>query len=370
MNKSALAHNAGLMAANAARWGVNVLPVLKAVRSHPLVVKALEEAGFTRLGCAELAESRDSRDGAAPASRDDVLIALAPLRDAGTVVRRFRRSAVASIEGMQALNRAALEQGTEHEAILMLDLGDGREGVPLEDLESFLQVAASLPALRLRGVGCIFGCLGAGFPSAENWKKLAQVKNIFIQRGESNPVISVGGSICCAWLEESGAGVVTELRAGDPFLLGEDLYRQAELPGGAFRKDVCLFSGEVLELEYRNIVPGALQAGYHYVGPDDMRLPVLPGRRRRALLDLGYFHIHPCELASLVPGAVITGVSSGYTVLDITDCPADISAALRVGSRVLFRGGYWSLAKGFRSPGVKITALCDDHCNDILLGGL
>jgi hypothetical protein len=182
-----------------------------------------------------------------------------------------------------------------------------------------------------------------------------------------------------------GPGPITELRVGDPFVIGWDVYNNAELPGGPWRKDVCRLEGEVVELEVR-YMPGPKQqtefdvyteskeqeslAAYFSSSPHHgatffgqfKPAPSPQGRRLRALLDLGRFHTGfgrlsgsdsrlLDQLSCLDPGAFIVGVTAGYTIVDVTECPN----TPKVGDNMSFRPGYWAIAQAFRHPGVEVA---------------
>jgi hypothetical protein len=63
--------------------------------------------------------------------------------------------------------------------------------------------------------------------------------------------ISLGGSVMLNFVENKGLGPITEIRAGDPFLLGRDIYRQTDLPGGPYRSDVWEIKTEIVEIRLR-----------------------------------------------------------------------------------------------------------------------
>jgi predicted amino acid racemase len=361
LNLDALSHNARLMRRQAGRWGVGVLPVLKALGSHPAAVEVLRrEGGFGRFGYAEIAEP----DFFGAYEAEKTLIQLTPLSRAARVAAVFKRSFQAAPEVLAALNQAAA--GRKHEVLLMVDIDDRREGVAPEDFPELLDFALSLPNLIVAGFGATTTCLRGCLPDQRLADDLRALREICLSRGLSRPEISLGGTAWAAWVDRSGPGVITELRLGDPFILGRDIYRQAELPGGPFRMDVCRMEAEVLEVRTRLMTAEPGGAAHHADGLPQPR-PV-SGSRLRALLDLGRFYgasFFPgpgpngegdlegldCRLA----GAFVAGFSAGYLLLDITDC----DQPPQVGQTVSFQPGYWAIAGSFRNPGLTITLAAD-----------
>lgn len=353
LNLDALAHNAEQTRALARLWNVDVLPVLKAVASHPASMEVLRGHGFTRFGFAERAEPI-LFDGGPDVER--VLIQLCPLSQAGLVVERFARSFQSTPEALSSLDAAAAALGRRHEVLLMVDLGDGREGLGIDEVADVLDRARRFRSIRIAGFGATLACLGARGPDADVIRDMSRLKDLFAGKGVADPVVSAGGSIFCHWLDAHGAGPITEVRLGDPFLLGEDIYLRRELPGGPFRRDVCMITAEVLEVRTRMMSPTPRPILHHADGQESP-LPSAPalGRRVRALLDIGRFHTEAGDLACILPGAEIVGLSSGYMVLDVTNCREPVD----VGQEILFHPGYWAMARAFRTQSVTIAAIRD-----------
>ncbi len=174
-------------------------------------------------------------------------------------------------------------------------------------------------------------------------------------------------------MAREGPGAITELRLGDPFILGEDIYRLQDLPGGPFRRNVCTLEAEVVEVRRRLVEPEEDEApGRHHADHQERPAAAPAGLRLRALLSLGRFHT---SLGSIgrqgapilsrmtchLPGAVITGLTAGYLVLDVTECRQPV----RVGRKIRFTPGYWSMAQAFRNPMVEIRATRDGGVSEL-----
>jgi predicted amino acid racemase len=340
------------------RWQVAVLPVLKGIASHPPALRELALAGFSRFGYAEYAEALRNEAGggrSSPAQDSPVLIQICPLSQVREVARLFGRSFHSTPESLFAMDQAAAETGGRHSVLLMLDLGEQREGIPLPELPQFLDYARSLSRLSVDGFAFTLGCSGKCMPDAALLQTIKDIRAAFQSRALSDVAVSAGGSVFCRWLEDFGAGFVTEVRLGANFILGTDTYRKLPLPGGPFRSDVCFLQGEVLELSQRVFRKDKTGPLPELDGYPTIAAPV-SGKRLCALLDIGRIHIKLEELACALPGAVIAGISSKYLELDVTDCPV----LPRVGQHVLFRLGYWSIAKSFHSFLVPLVTVRDD----------
>lgn len=364
LNLDALRHNADQTLRCARRWGVDVLPVLKGIADHPDALHELSLAGFSRFGYTECMEAmRQTAGPVGTYTRDSrTLIQICPLSQAGEVSRLFARSVHSGPESLLALSGiagTATSRNAPHSVLLAVDLGERREGVALADLPELLDYARSLPRLSVDGFAFTLGCSGKTFPSAKIIGKAQAVRDLFRSRGREKIVVSAGGSVFCAWLETHGPGPITEVRLGANFILGMDTYHDRPLPGGSFRSDVCLLQSEVLEVTeriFRKDPPG--------IPPFLDGYPVIPtrvsGKRVCALLDVGRAHLKLEGIACPLPGATISGISSNYLVLDVTDC----LERPRVGQRLLFRLCYWSISKSFHSFLAPVRAV-RDHWPDL-----
>ncbi|MDR2367092.1 MAG: alanine racemase [Deltaproteobacteria bacterium] len=335
----ALAENALRLLNWASGIGLEVVPVLKAVREFSPAVETLIENGYSKFGLPKHEKHLDSL-----LSRDaKTLIQLTPPSGVGETVYNFGRSLQSSPEVLRLLDRAAGAAGLTHEVVLMVNLGDNREGLEPSDVAEVMDLALSLPNLIFRGFGSILTCLGDDLPDPSLFGSLGSLVDLAASRGVPKPVLSLGGSVMCAFVNAHGPGPITELRLGDPFLLGYDVYRQADLPAGPWRRDVCRLEAEVVEVSLRP------RANNGSMEP-------------RALLDMGRFQagkVYPCDpqsiplegLECLCQGAAIVGSTAGYTVLNLTDC----HIMPKVGDIVSFRPGYWPMATAFRSRDVKVV---------------
>lgn len=355
---NAVVHNLHIVNRLAAEWNFAWLPVLKMVAGYPPVADVLRANGYAVTGAADIDEHLCFATSPDPDSH--VYINLVPPHLAEKVVRRFRRSAVSSPEGLLALERAAGKIGVRHEALLMVDLGDGREG-PLVGpaLDSLLEWIARkrLAHVRIVGMGVTLGCLNGLCPDETIMLRLVEILHAVRRKpglfSDAPATVSLGGSIFWnwfalhhAWLHDQLreiAGWRVELRMGDPLLLGFDMYRNEAFLGGDFRRDLFEIQAEVLEVQRKRPYPEGTHAanGHGDHTPQDNG-----GSRVQALADCGILHTDVTDLALDLPGAKALDFSGNYAVIDVTAC----ALRPRPGDVVRFYPGYWAVARAFRTP--------------------
>ncbi len=373
--------------------GVDLLPVLKGAAHDPtLAARCLElaeaskdasncrllppaaahPAGLQRLAEACAAWTDDARrpphlsstpDVMRPTVRPALLTAPPPSR-VEEVAALADRSYVAEARVLKGLAEAARRLARPHAVVLMVDMGDLREGASPAALPTLAAQALSLEhdGFRVAGVGTNFGCLTGLKPSAALLQRFALlVEQVETALGRRLETVSVGGSVLLPWLaEEAPPAVVTELRLGEALLLG--CFQGAPTPldaqalQGPLRRDVVTLEAEVLEAATKPGHPAADAAlGLNAMGepPDILAFPHA-GARRRALLDFGLLDAKPWELRCEQSGVQYVGATSNYAVFDVEEAQATVQA----GDRLRFAMGYESLCRAFHSPYVE--RLCRD----------
>ncbi len=359
LNRSALEHNLRIITRLASRWNFQWLPVLKMVASYPPIKNFLRANGYPVTGTADIDEYLCS--GAVPTPDAHVYINIAPLQRAEDVVRRFQRSAVSSREGLRAMEQAAAQTGLRHEILLMIDLGDGREGIPVgPELDSLLKSIERHPPAhaRIAGIGATLGCMSGLCPDDGIMRRLIGIMKDIRNVIPSPATVSLGGSIFWNWFAlhhdsfheeiQKIPGWKIELRMGDPLLVGFDMYRNTAFLGGNFRRDVFELQAQVLEVQKKHPHKDGTYVTNGHGGHLDETC-IRP--RIQALLDCGILHTDVTDIKPDWPEAELINYSGNYTVFDVTKCPQRPVQ----GDVVRFYPGYWAVARAFRTPQTEKT---------------
>lgn len=366
INLDALAHNLRLVRHREQAWGFRFLPVLKMVASHPEIVAFLRRQGYGCHGIADMTEHL-LYGQEPPARAGRVLINLAPPDRTDDVVRLFECSSFSCEATFRALDAAARAAGLHHEALLMVDIGDMREGIPQDEAPALLRAVAAAsqraargPGAHVAGIGVNLGCLYGTCPDEENMARLeALAARAGDLLGHALHRVSLGGTIFWNWFARRHGhgphlppGCIMEFRMGDPLLLGWDMYRDQALLGGDFRQDIFRLTATVLEVTERDIRPPRQSVHNGRGLPADC--PVL-GKRLRALVDCGSLHTDVQGLTLPRTDWRITDFSGNYAVLDVSACPQ----APVTGDHVRFIPSYWAVARTCRMPHIRKTIVHD-----------
>ncbi len=336
---SKIRQNAAVLTKLCRKQGIQVAGVVKGVCGMPEVAQAMLDGGVTMLGDSRLENMHRWASLKAPR----LLLRLPMLSQAAEVVAHTDISLNSEIKTVETLDRAARKQGRIHDIILMVELGDLREGIPLPLLPQLAKKILSLNGVRLLGVGTNLTCYGGVIPDSNNLGALADAAlRLQEELGIKLEIIS-GGNSSSVYLLEKGmmpAGI-NQLRLGDSILLGREAAYGQPIAGA--REDTFTLFAEVIEVLEKASLPTG-QIGRDAFG----KIPVFTdqGIRRRAILAVGRQDVHPENLTPLEAGLHILGASSDHLIMDISDS----DTPYKVGDQVAFRPTYAGMLQLMTSP--------------------
>ena len=168
-----LHHNARTMVDFLADRRISTMGVTKATLGSPLVANALLRAGVTSIGDSRIENIEAMRDAGVRAFM--VLIRSPMLSQVDRVVAYADMSFNTERVVLGALARAASRAGVTHDVVLMVELGDLREGIMPADLEGIVRDVLAMPGLVLRGIGANLACRSGVAPGARNMAELTRL---------------------------------------------------------------------------------------------------------------------------------------------------------------------------------------------------
>ena len=335
-----IAANARRIASMAAARGVRLFGVTKAVAGMPQIARAMLEGGFAGLGESRLENVRRLRR--AGIAEPIMMLRIPPVSDADAVVQLTDISLNSELGTLRALSAAAERVGRVHDVILMVELGDLREGMSPAELLEASDRAMDLPGLRLVGLGANLLCASGVLPTADKMRELCDLAQAVESRhGIQLSHISGGNSSCLPLLAD---GLLPErvngLRIGYSVLLGRNGTDGSPLPD--LHQDAFTIEGELIEKKRKPSLPtGTL--GLDAFG--NKPVFVDRGERLRGIVSLGRLDLDPRSLIPKGAGVEIVTASSDHLILDLTD-----AAPVEVGDKVEFLLDYASLVQAVMSP--------------------
>jgi predicted amino acid racemase len=335
INLGAIRHNAQ-KALDLCPKGSRVWFVSKVASGDERVVRCLLECGGYGLA--------DSRlENLAVIKRTNSQIPTMLIRPAGLeraieTVDLCDVSLESTIENISAVGIAAVKKGKLHNIIIMIEIGDLREGVPQDQAIKLVLEASKIPGINIDGIGSTLTCFAGVVPDKTHIDTMISLKSkIESQTGICLKWVSTGATNTLPLALKGELPIqINDHRIGEGIMLGTDVTDRGILRG--FRSDAFVLTGEVIEVYTKPTVPTgriAQNVSGHINHFEDI------GNRKRALVNFGLTDSEPSVLTPLVNGIHILGSTSDHTVLDVQDS----QDAIKVGSKINFLPGYGALVR-------------------------
>lgn len=337
---SQIQHNARILSELYGGKGISLMGVSKAILGEPLIAEAMIQGGVEFIADSRLENIQRMKN--AGISTQFVLLRTA-LSQAESIVQNVDISLNTEIEMIEKLDYYASLQNKIHQIILMVEMGDLREGILPRDIFPFMKKVLSLPHIKIVGLGWNLACYGGIKPDNPKMLELSELTDAMEQKFQINlPIISGGNSANYEWFKSAQkVGRINNLRLGESILLGcETVNRQAipELHTNAFK-----LIAEVIESKFKPSLP------FGEICQDAFgNIPLYRdrGMHQRAIIALGKQDTLISGL-SCDCGLEILGSSSDHIVLDSKN------SCLKVGVGVNFNLDYGSLLVAMTSPFIK-----------------
>ncbi len=244
------------------------------------------------------------------------------------------------IDVIRALSSAAQDTGRRHGVVLMVELGDLREGIMPGDLEHAAHDTLDLPNIALRGIGANLACRSGVSPDARNMSELSALADSLDARlGRRIGIVSGGNSANLGWaLGTADTGRINNLRLGESILLGREPLRRRPIDG--LHCDAITLVAEVIESNVKPSRPWGTLAETAFGAPPPS---VDRGDASQVIFAVGRQDTDP-EGLHAPPGITILGASSDHLVVDSGH------DRLSVGAEVGFQLNYSALLRAMTSP--------------------
>ena len=331
-------HNARTLVERLGKRGISVTGITKATLGSAEIAATLLEAGVKRLGDSRIENIEAMRSALSAAEM--TLIRSPMLSQAKRVVMSADVSCNTEIEVIKKLSLEAQKAGRTHGVILMVELGDLREGIMPEDVTDTVRETLTLPNIDFKGIGTNLACRSGVSPDSRNMTMLSGLADsIEATLGLSIDIVSGGNSANLEWaLSGAEIGRINDLRLGEAILLGcETLHRQ---PIDGLHTDAITLCAEVIEAKVKPSKPSGIiaQTAFGEAPPVTDR-----GLVTQSILAVGQQDIDPSGLQAPT-GINVLGASSDHLILESDELK------LSVGTEVTFQLNYSALVRAMTSP--------------------
>jgi predicted amino acid racemase len=267
--------------------------------------------------------------------------------------KRLARSIVAfadvsfntEIETLKLLSKEAVKQRKLHKVILVIELGELREGIMGINFLKFFEEVMHLPGIHIIGIGANLNCFNGILPDREKMELLISYKKLVEKQFTiALPYVSGGSSVTVPLLfsDEIPIGI-NHFRVGETLFFGTDVYHNTFIDG--MENDVFTLTAEIIELREKPMVPSG-NTGLNLTG-DKVEFPEENiGRTSvRAIVDIGLLDIDFNCVVPLLEDVEVLGGSSDMLILNL----AENQHNLKVGDTVDFRINYLATLRAMNS---------------------
>lgn len=237
---------------------------------------------------------------------------------------------------IKAISDEAVRQEKIHKIIIMIELGDLREGVMGDHLIEFYARVFELPNIEIIGLGTNLNCLHGVMPSHDKLIQLSLYKQLIeVKFNKKIQWVSGGSSVTIPLLMKKliPAGV-NHFRVGETLYLGNNLITGKPIKG--MKSDVFRLFAEIIELTEKPKMPIG-EMGVNVAGEKtEIRESDYGKTAYRAILDIGLLDINPEYITPVKKHLEFSGASSDMIVIDI----GSNRSKLKVGDLIEFKLQY------------------------------
>jgi len=336
-------HNASKLVTLLKKDGISVTGITKACLGDPQIARVILRAGVESLGDSRIENIELMRQSGIT---DRIMLTRSPmLSQAKRVVASANISVNTENEVLSALSNAALAAGKTHEVLLMIELGDLREGILPADLQEIVQRTNSLPNIKLIGLGANLACRSGVGPDDRNMAQLSELVDLAeIDLGRRLSMVSGGNSSNLKWVfRGEKIGRVNNQRLGESILLGREALRRKPIDG--LHLDAICLVAEVIENKIKPTKPWGAIAQSAFNG-----IPTMGSKSniRQAILAIGVQDIDSKGIEA-PQGLRVLDASSDHLMIDLGN------KKLAIGEEVRFQLNYSALLRAMTSPHVEKT---------------
>jgi len=218
---------------------------------------------------------------------------------------------------IKGLSEEAERQNSPHKIIIMIEMGDLREGVMRKEFINFYFRVFNLPYIEVVGIGMNLNCLNGVLPNNDKLIQLSLYKQLIQSKFHKNiPLVSGGTSVTIPLLtKDLLPGGVNHFRVGETLFFGNDLYNNTKLENMV--SNVFRFFTEIIELSKKPVVPEG-DMGLNLTGNSvEINKEDYNKSSYRAILDLGLLDVEERNLQPIDKELEFVGSSSDMIVMDL-----------------------------------------------------
>ncbi|MEQ8909717.1 MAG: alanine/ornithine racemase family PLP-dependent enzyme [Vicingaceae bacterium] len=245
------------------------------------------------------------------------------------------------IETIKALSEEAIKQDKIHQVLIMIELGELREGVLREEFMDFYEAVFELPNIEVIGIGTNLTCMYGVLPTQDKLIQLCLYVNLIEAKfNRKIPFISGGTSVTIPLIFQNLLPEgVNHFRLGESFFMGTEPYHNERIED--MEDNLFELSAEIVELTEKPIVPDG-ELGENLKGDSlSFNEEDRSSTSYRAIIDLGVLDVEEGQAKLQDKDLEIVGSSSDVLVIDLGQNEKNY----QVGDYIKFDLGYLAILR-------------------------
>lgn len=265
---------------------------------------------------------------------------------ASSIVEYADISLNTSYDVIDALNQEAKKQKKRHSIVIMIEMGELREGILRENILNFYDSVFKLDNIDIIGIGTNLGCMYGVEPTYDKLIQLSLFKELIENRFDHKlPVVSGGSSITLPLVSRNKIPpTVNHFRIGEAAFLG-----LTPLTGKKFDSlstDTFTYQANVLELEEKAYVPDGVISEGNVGHATEMDQYSETDKSYKAILDFGILDVDTEEIVPKDNTVSFLGTTSDLTVYDLgQNKKSNGQPRYKVGNKIQFKPTYMGVAR-------------------------
>ncbi len=258
-----------------------------------------------------------------------------------SVVKYADASFNTEFETIKMLSDEAVKQGKVHKIIIMIELGELREGVMRNEFIDFYARVFQLPNIEVAGLGTNLTCMYGVLPSQDKLLQLCLYEQLIEAKfNKVIPYITGGTSVTIPLISKGLLPKdVNHFRVGETLFLGTDVYNSA--PNPEMHQDVFKLYAEIIELREKPMIPDG-DLGHNVSGELlEFNQESDSIHSYRAIIDIGLLDVETNHIKPKDAALKIVGSSSDMMVIDL----GENETGYKVGSQVEFDLDYMGILR-------------------------
>ena len=243
-------------------------------------------------------------------------------------------------ETIKMLSDEAVRQNKTHKIIIMIELGELREGVMREEVIDFYEKVFHLPNIEVAGLGTNLTCMYGVLPNQDKLLQLClYVQLIEARFNRKIPYISGGTSVTIPLISRGLLPKdVNHFRVGETLFLGTDVY--SSKPNPEMHQDVFKLYAEIIELREKPSLPDG-DMGQNLTGDTLEFDEEENSSSHRAIIDIGLLDVEDSHIKPADDSLKIVGSSSDMMVVDL----GENVSGYNVGNLIEFNLNYMGILR-------------------------